>query len=341
MNKNHFNYSWLIELGISYGEKKQGGKYNEWGASSCVYCRDFDSLLRDGCQNQKTTDALAACVDYGGMAGQWILWGGSPVLFHERFAGNFSVYGESSHQGRHGERRRAFIFGGGGSAGHGQNSDGAAFFPVFGRGIWGSSDEDQEKEREIQNSLCSVYSRRLFPLYDRGTVKGRGIMPREGSYTIETAILMTVILWAVVVLFGAVCTFHDKAVMEGICWKVAGMEVYGIQENTALETGELDIHRLEKKSLLWRILDSHEEEEEEAVQQVEKRLEGLLFLGIKPRIEAEISREKAVLRYQMQVPRPFGFLKRWLGQIIVIQGEVPWKKIEAEELIRLCRGILQ
>ena len=60
---------------------------------------------------------------------------------------------------------------------------------------------------------------------------------------------MTVILWAVVVLFGAVCTFHDKAVMEGICWKVAGMEVYGIQENTALETGELDIHRLEKKSL--------------------------------------------------------------------------------------------
>ena len=76
---------------------------------------------------------------------------------------------------------------------------------------------------------------------------------------------------------------------------------------------------------MWRILASHEEEEKEAVQQVEKRLEGLLFLGIKPRIEAEISGKRQCFDIRCRCPA-FRFFEEVAGQIIVIQGEVPWKR---------------
>lgn len=135
---------------------------------------------------------------------------------------------------------------------------------------------------------------------------------------------------------------HDKAAAEGICRKAAGMGVRQAQENVSLETGELELRRLEEKSILWRLLQSFDYTEEEGAGRAKEQLDQILLLGRNPSVRAEVLADKATVEYQMEWEAPFGIWKSFLPKgSWTVRGSVTVKRMEAEEFIRLCKGMLQ
>ena len=164
----------------------------------------------------------------------------------------------------------------------------------------------------------------------------------QGSYTIEAAWVMFCVLGTMAALIIMAFYIHDKAAAEGICRKLAGMGIPQVQENVSLDTGELEVERLEEKSMLWRILQSFSDTEEAVIQKVEEELNQALLMGSHPQIQAELSADAVTLEYRMDWNLPPGIWSFFLSnQEQQLRGRIRIKKMESEEWIRLCKGILQ
>lgn len=164
----------------------------------------------------------------------------------------------------------------------------------------------------------------------------------EGSYTLEAAWILFCVFGVITALIFVTFYIHDKAVAEGICRKVAGMGIHQVQENTNMDTGGLEIERLEDKSMLWRLMQKFDDTEQNVLKTAEKELSDRLFLGKNPNIQVELSADKIVLEYQIEWEFPLGIWKVWIPDgIWTLRGNIQVKKMESEELIRLCKGILQ
>ena len=167
-------------------------------------------------------------------------------------------------------------------------------------------------------------------------------MSMEGSYTVEAACIMTCVFCVIACLIVMTCYIHDKAVAETICRKIAGMGIRQIQENTNLDTGELDLERLEQKNILWRIVGTFDDTKGSVIRKAEEELKEVLLIGKDPKINVELETNKIILEYQIKWEVPFGIWKNWMPEERgKIEGKIQIKEIESEELIRLCRGILQ
>lgn len=164
----------------------------------------------------------------------------------------------------------------------------------------------------------------------------------EGSYTVEAAWMMTCVLGVIAALLIMTCYIHDKAVAESVCRKIAGLGIRQIQENIDLDTGALNTERLEKKSMLWRIVESFDDTKSSMIKKAKEELEEKFLILKNPEITVELSSDKVVLEYQMDLEIPFGIWKKWIPKgWKKLHGKIQMREMESEELIRLYKGILQ
>ena len=164
---------------------------------------------------------------------------------------------------------------------------------------------------------------------------------REGVYTIEAALILTLVtLLVALMIYGALC-LHDRA----ICLETALFDVRAsvqMLEEPVTLTGRLDAERVEMHSIFDRsTLDQYMSQtllEAEFKLKAEKRM----LLGKLTSVKAEIENGQVTLSYEGS----FSFLESGLlgmvtGPEKTFSREVCMKKGRgAEEIVRLMKGII-
>lgn len=168
------------------------------------------------------------------------------------------------------------------------------------------------------------------------------IKEKDGSYTLEAVWIMLCIFVSIAAVIFMAVSVHDKTMVETICRKIAGMGIHKIQENVNFETGELDLKQLEDKNILWRVLYDFKPTENMVIKKAEEEVKKAVFFGNNPSIKVELCGDKAVMQYEMEWRIPWNIGDSFIPRNMKsIQGKIELKQVESEELIRLCKGLLQ
>ena len=164
---------------------------------------------------------------------------------------------------------------------------------------------------------------------------------REGVYTIEAAVILTLITALTgILIYGAVC-LHDRAV----CLETALYDVRAsvqLMEEPVTLTGRLDAERVEMHSIFNRT--SLEQYVSQALLETEFKLkaESRMLSGKLTYVKAEVDKSKVTLSYEGN----FSFMDSGFSGLIsgiekTFSQKVSMKKARGpEEIVRLMKGLI-
>ncbi len=167
------------------------------------------------------------------------------------------------------------------------------------------------------------------------------ILWAKASMTIELVLLFTIFI----PIFLAVCSYvfyaYDYIVTTMYCNYVCEQQIAWIMEDIDEETKGIDWEKREEKSLGWQLYYNYTEKEQIVETKVTEFLNEAFLSSKCEEIHVSLSYGKVQIDYKVLFNH-FGLngLRFIAADNISIEGSSKKEQLEAEELIRMARGII-
>ena len=161
----------------------------------------------------------------------------------------------------------------------------------------------------------------------------------KGSFTVEAAWLMVLIL--IVMYWGMFAGFmyHDKTVLEAAAMTGAQRGLRWLCEEEDIETGDTDWQTFSGKGILWR-LGGFTVDAGKITDQMKRLTLGKLICASEPEFTAALNWREATVTYRAEAAGGLFGLEKALPVLTGISGSVRVSNIESEEWIRMGEAII-
>lgn len=191
----------------------------------------------------------------------------------------------------------------------------------------------------IPNDRCVKQS--VFELqkhfFKSGVLRMKQWNWKKGSFTVEAAMIMPVVLLCLLLCIYGGMFLHDRVVLAGTAATAGHRGFRCVTENQSLLTGSPDWDQWRKKGILWRVKGFGEVGTTELYAQAAAA--GRLMVTRQPVYTVAFGGNQAEISYQaetaMQWPGWSG-----LAEYLKISGSVSESGLEPEELLRLVKALM-
>lgn len=160
----------------------------------------------------------------------------------------------------------------------------------------------------------------------------------KGSITVEASVVVTVALGMTFLIFFMAAYMHDMHRLQALCEKNAWEAWAATAQHQGMD-GHLDWERWGQETLLWRLTDSFDEQEQAVLAALNKESSGMWF-GNTCTFQVELSAGCAKITYEgtYHFPVQTGF---GMAQGLFFCGGTELSETEPEEWIRLVGGVIR